>query len=326
MPQHVPPLTEFQKQFASEFDYREEALLLEEVASNLSPTWDKQVVVPKPVSKLCTKQVLVMQKLNGVKLIDGIINQFKRLASAEGKSFEQFQEEQKGKSMPSERYLRFVSVLLKMKDAALNTLRFLSNNTIGLVTGQRIEYHHSEIPLNIPALLRLLTDVHAHEVFVDGVFNADPHPGNVLLLEDGRLGLVDYGQVGRLNVRDRVVFSKLIVALAEDNREEVVDLFIAMGHRTKRMDRDILYRMAAFNLDRDSEDVTGEMNPMQFMDWLNNADPVVDMPNNWVMVGRLSVVLRGFANAFGIRPSMAKDWKPWALRCLEQQGSAAFDV
>lgn len=32
-------------------------------------------------------------------------------------------------------------------------------------------------------------------LFVDGVFHADPHAGNLLLLPDGRLGLLDFGQV-----------------------------------------------------------------------------------------------------------------------------------
>lgn len=37
--------------------------------------------------------------------------------------------------------------------------------------------------------------VHGHQIFINGCFNGDPHPGNVLLMPDGRLGLVDYGQV-----------------------------------------------------------------------------------------------------------------------------------
>lgn len=31
---------------------------------------------------------------------------------------------------------------------------------------------------------------------MDGAFNGDPHPGNILLMPDGKLGLIDYGQVG----------------------------------------------------------------------------------------------------------------------------------
>lgn len=40
--------------------------------------------------------------------------------------------------------------------------------------------------------------VHGHQIFVDGAFNGDPHPGNILLTPDGKLGLIDYGQARAL--------------------------------------------------------------------------------------------------------------------------------
>jgi predicted unusual protein kinase regulating ubiquinone biosynthesis (AarF/ABC1/UbiB family) len=36
--------------------------------------------------------------------------------------------------------------------------------------------------------------VHGHEVFLTDRFNADPHPGNIVVMADGRLGLIDYGR------------------------------------------------------------------------------------------------------------------------------------
>src|SRR3954467_9402139 len=45
------------------------------------------------------------------------------------------------------------------------------------------------------SLLRCLLD----QVMIGGVFHADPHPGNLMVLEDGRLGLLDFGSVGRLD-------------------------------------------------------------------------------------------------------------------------------
>lgn len=52
-----------------------------------------------------------------------------------------------------------------------------------------------------PAFTQLLRcfhqvwSVHAYELLMCGCFNGDPHPGNILMLPDGRLGLIDYGQV-----------------------------------------------------------------------------------------------------------------------------------
>ena len=47
-------------------------------------------------------------------------------------------------------------------------------------------------------VVRELVHIHGCQLLLDGVYNADPHPGNVLLLPDGTLGLIDYGMVGRL--------------------------------------------------------------------------------------------------------------------------------
>jgi Ser/Thr protein kinase RdoA (MazF antagonist) len=50
----------------------------------------------------------------------------------------------------------------------------------------------------IPEVVRAveyLVHAYGQMLFVDGVFHADPHAGNLLLLADGRLGLLDFGQV-----------------------------------------------------------------------------------------------------------------------------------
>lgn len=48
-------------------------------------------------------------------------------------------------------------------------------------------------------LARSLLDSLLCQVMLDGTFHADPHPGNILLLTDGRLGLLDFGSVGRID-------------------------------------------------------------------------------------------------------------------------------
>ena len=51
------------------------------------------------------------------------------------------------------------------------------------------------------------------QVMIDGVFHADPHPGNILLLTDGRLGMLDFGSVGRLDSALRASMRRLLAAV-----------------------------------------------------------------------------------------------------------------
>lgn len=51
-----------------------------------------------------------------------------------------------------------------------------------------------------------------------GLFNADPHGGNFLLLEDGRIGLIDYGSTKRLSENERINACVLYAALKRNDK------------------------------------------------------------------------------------------------------------
>ncbi|MBI4225676.1 AarF/ABC1/UbiB kinase family protein [Candidatus Roizmanbacteria bacterium] len=57
------------------------------------------------------------------------------------------------------------------------------------------------------------------EYFIDGFFHADPHPGNILLLKDGKIGLIDFGIVGESAPR-RQAFMRFLLAGAKSKYEK----------------------------------------------------------------------------------------------------------
>ena len=63
------------------------------------------------------------------------------------------------------------------------------------------------------ALARELLDSLLGQVMLDGIFHADPHPGNILLLRDGHPGLLDWGSVGRIDAGLRGALQRLLLAL-----------------------------------------------------------------------------------------------------------------
>ena len=67
------------------------------------------------------------------------------------------------------------------------------------------------------ALARGLLDCLLRQVMVDGIFHADPHPGNILLLSDGQLGLLDFGSVGRIDAEMRGALQRLLLAVDHGN-------------------------------------------------------------------------------------------------------------
>ena len=69
--------------------------------------------------------------------------------------------------------------------------------------------------LDASELARNLLTSLLREIVIDGTFHADPHPGNVMLLADNRLTLLDFGSVGRIDVVLREALVRLLLAFSQ---------------------------------------------------------------------------------------------------------------
>jgi ubiquinone biosynthesis protein len=67
------------------------------------------------------------------------------------------------------------------------------------------------------------------QVFREGHFHADPHAGNLLLLEDGRLGLIDLGLTGRLGEEERRIIARAVRALLARDADATLRLLLELG-------------------------------------------------------------------------------------------------
>jgi ubiquinone biosynthesis protein len=73
------------------------------------------------------------------------------------------------------------------------------------------------------------------QVFVDGVFHGDPHPGNLFVLEDNRIGLVDFGLVGRMSKQMQETIILLCLAIALRDPDTVARLLYKIGVPDQRV-------------------------------------------------------------------------------------------
>ncbi|MDJ0677990.1 MAG: AarF/ABC1/UbiB kinase family protein [Calothrix sp. MO_167.B42] len=53
------------------------------------------------------------------------------------------------------------------------------------------------------------------QIYIDGFFHADPHPGNIFYLDDGRVALLDCGMVGRLDPRTQQILTEMLLAIVD---------------------------------------------------------------------------------------------------------------
>ena len=88
------------------------------------------------------------------------------------------------------------------------------------------------------------------QVFEHGVFHADPHPGNVFVLPDGRLCYHDFGAIGTLRRQDQEHLRQLFLAVIARDADWLADVYLAMGGVEARIDRAAFVRDLGAALDR----------------------------------------------------------------------------
>jgi aarF domain-containing kinase len=200
-------LDTLEKQIMTEFDYRTEAQSLEQVRLNmLSSQYSSKVCVPQPFINLCTQHVLVMEYLHGIRLIDSIEEQLASAFHGSHTIAEQF---------------------MSLKRTEVVTGQDLGSNkllqsTVSWYGKFKLLYYL----LKCRSIIDILVNVHGYQIFVNGCWNGDPHAGNFLLLNDGRIGLIDYGQTKRISNSERLALAKIIVAIdnANNNKDDDVSL------------------------------------------------------------------------------------------------------
>ncbi len=66
-------------------------------------------------------------------------------------------------------------------------------------------------------------------ILVDGFFHADPHPGNIFVMEGGVIGIIDFGMMGRLSHSDKKGFVSLMQAYVNRDAEDLVEQLIQLA-------------------------------------------------------------------------------------------------
>ncbi len=85
-------------------------------------------------------------------------------------------------------------------------------------------------------LVEELFKAYLKQVLVDGIFHADPHPGNVFLTDDNRIALLDLGMVGHTAPGMQENLLKILIALSEGQGEEAAEIVIGMSEKMPSFD------------------------------------------------------------------------------------------
>ncbi len=89
----------------------------------------------------------------------------------------------------------------------------------------------AKLELQRDVLADTLVQAYLKQIVLDGVFHADPHPGNVLVTDEGQLALIDLGMIGRISPHMQERLLKLLLAVSEGRGEDAAEVAITLGEK-----------------------------------------------------------------------------------------------
>jgi len=165
-------------------------------------------------------------------------------------------------------------------------------------------------------IVQVLMHIYVRMILAYEFFHADPHPGNLFVRPDGTVVLLDFGLAKALSPGFGLGLFELMFSMMTLNEASMLKAFQALGFHTKTGDPqwlvEVAKRMVAVSGRRFEGEFTEDMTEELFAAVREN--PVVTVPNDFVLVGRAFGLLSGIAHTLGTRANVLEAMAPGATR------------
>ncbi len=228
----------------------------------------------------------------------------------EGRSMEEF-----GRRFEGDPHVRFATYFPQHSTRRVLTMEFLD----GVPVSDRAALEATGEDLT--EFARRGANAYLDMIFRDGFYHADPHPGNILLLEGNVVGILDCGMVGRLDEVMREEIESLLLAAIEPDPDELVEIVCRLGSVPPELDRDALRAelseiVAEYSGQRvDQFDVGGALNRVV---GLVRSYHIV-LPQGFVLLLKTLVMLEGTGRQMSAGFSLAELLAPFGRRAMRRR-------
>jgi predicted unusual protein kinase regulating ubiquinone biosynthesis (AarF/ABC1/UbiB family) len=134
------------------------------------------------------------------------------------------------------------------------TMEYVSGKKITALNPLRL------LEVDVASLADALFRAYLKQFLVDGLFHADPHPGNVFLTDDNRIALIDLGMVGRVTRTFQDNLLRLMLAISEGRGEMAAEAAIKMGEAKEGFDRESFERRITDLVAENSDAILSRLN------------------------------------------------------------------
>lgn len=170
-------------------------------------------------------------------------------------------------------------------------------------------------------ITRILFRSFFQQIYIDGFFHADPHPGNIFYLDDGRVALIDCGMVGRLDPQTQQILTELLLAIVDLDAKRCSQLTIKLSES--------VVPITLVQLEVDYERMLRKyynlnLNQINFSEVVYELLQVarrnrIKLPGNLGLFAKSLANLEGTARKFNPDINILEEVKPLLTNILEQQ-------
>lgn len=132
----------------------------------------------------------------------------------------------------------------------------------------------------------LLMDALLEQIFVSGIFHADLHPGNVLVMHGGKLGLLDFGITGRVNEKTRELGIKLYSGILAHDHHAITETLLRYGQVSADTNVDAFKNAVERELDHWWQTPSGKVTHLMHQLFILAARHRILLPQDTVLLGK----------------------------------------
>lgn len=176
------------------------------------------------------------------------------------------------------------------------------------------------------AIAAIAIEVMIKQIFDDGFFHADPHPGNVIVLGDCErpvIGLIDLGMVGRLSPHLRDLTVDLMVGAIRRDYDAIADAIEAIGTPTQRIDSNRfkaeVAMLAERYLGRPISDIEVSILIRDLVRLANGYG--LEIPTDFLLVGKALMTVEGIGKQLDPSLDIFEEARPHFLNILKKRYS-----
>ncbi len=168
-----------------------------------------------------------------------------------------------------------------------------------------------------------LLDLAYHMLFEFGVFHGDPHPGNLLVTEDDRIGLIDFGLIGRLSLKQRDTLVTMVISVVSGDIDGIARAVLQLGRPMARVPlREMREDIRAIR-DRHLKNNLADVNMSHFVMELLEAGQRyrIAVPADYTVLVKASVSLEGIIRYLYPTLNIPEALGPYSKKLLLQRYS-----